>query len=159
MKIPNYDSNKKESKKRRLNDFINEEYQMLICGQSGCGKTDAVMYMLRKPLVYYDQIYFYTPNKHQEKIKDLQKVMGDISEKVGYQVMEIKGPDEILDTNEYQNDNRKIVIFDDLVNAPEKIQSKIANHFTDGRHHNISPIYLTQSYYNTPQKLRQIALI
>ena len=32
---------------------------------------------------------------------------------------------------------------------------KKANHFTDGRHHKISPIYLTQSYYDVPQKLRQ----
>ena len=60
----------------------------------------------------------------------------------------------ILNTNEYPNNNRKIVIFDDLVNAPEKIQSKIANHFTDGRHHGISPVYISQSYYDTPQKLR-----
>lgn len=47
------------------------------------------------------------------------------------------------------------MIFDDLVNAPDKIQNKIANHFTDGRHHKIIPVYLTQSYYDVPQKLRQ----
>ena len=29
-----------------------------------------------------------------------------------------------------------------------------ANHYTDGRHHGISPIYLSQSYYDVPQKLR-----
>jgi len=69
--------------------------------------------------------------------------------------MEIKGPDGIPDTNEYPYNNRKIVIFADLVNASEKIQQKIVNHFTDGRHYNISPVYLTQSYYDTPQKLRQ----
>ena len=43
---------------------------------------------------------------------------------------------------------------DDLVNAPDRIQSKIANHWTDGRHHGISPIYLSQSYYDVPQKIR-----
>ena len=46
------------------------------------------------------------------------------------------------------------MIFDDLVNALERVQTKIANHFTDGRHHKISPIYLTQSYYDVKQKLR-----
>ena len=61
---------------------------------------------------------------------------------------------KIKNTNEYQTENRKIVVFDDVVNAPEKIQNKIANHWTDGRHHGISPIYLSQSYYDTPQKLR-----
>ena len=99
-------------------------------------------------------IYIYSPDKHQEKLVDLHQLMNDISKKVGYNVLEIKGPDEILDTNEYPNNNRKIVIFDDLVNASDKIQSRIANHFTDGRHHGISPVYISQSYYDTPQKLR-----
>ena len=80
--------------------------------------------------------------------------MDNVSEKVGYQILEIYGPDEIKNTNEYFSNNRKIVVFDDVINAPEKIQNKIANHFTDGRHHGISPIYLSQSYYDTPQKLR-----
>ena len=54
-----------------------------------------------------------------------------------------------------QNTPTIVVIFDDLINAPDKIQNKIANHSIDGRHHKISPIYLTQSYYDVPQKLRQ----
>ena len=61
--------------------------------------------------------------------------MDKISEKVGYPVLEIGSADDIKDTSE----------------------NKIANHFTDGRYHKISPIYLTQSYYDVLQKLRQIA--
>ena len=57
MKIPNYDSNKKEKEKNRLNNFLNEEYRMLVCGQSGFGKTNTVMHMIRKSLVHYDNIY------------------------------------------------------------------------------------------------------
>ena len=34
-----------------------------------------------KPLVYYDKIHFFTPNQHQDKIVDLQKVMKPISKK------------------------------------------------------------------------------
>ena len=79
--------------------------------------------------------------------------MDDISKKVvRYKVLEIKGPEDILDTNEYPNNNRKIVIFDDLVNASDKIQSKIANHFTDGRHHGISPVYIYHKATTTPHK-------
>ena len=59
-----------------------------------------------------------------------------------------------MDTSEYPINNRKMVVFDDLFNAPDKIQSKIANRYTDARHHKISPIYLSQSYYDVPQKLR-----
>ena len=112
------------------------------------------MHILRKPLVYYDKIYIYSPNHHQEKIQDFKELMDSISDKVGYSVLEIGGSDEIKNTNEYPTGNRKIVVFDDLLNASEKIQNKIENHWTDGRHHGISPIYLSQSYYDVPKKLR-----
>ena len=154
VKIPNYDTHSNEKPKRRYNDYLDEDYRMLVAGASGSGKTNTVMHMLREPLTYYDKVYLYTRNPHQDKIQDLEKLMDRISQKVGYSVLEIKDSNDIMDTNEYPEGNRKIVIFDDLVNAPEKVQSKIANHFTDGRHHQISPIYLTQSYYDTPQKLR-----
>ena len=108
--------------------------------------------MLRKPLVYYDKIYYYGPNNNQEKIQDLKHLMDKISQKIGYQILEF--PEQIMETTEYPDDNRKIVIFDDLVNATESIQKKIANHYTDGRHHGIRPVYLSQSYYDVPSKLR-----
>ena len=153
MKIPNYDT-KSPTQGRSLCNFLDEDFRLLISGQSGCGKTNTVMHILRKPLVYYDKIHFFTPNQHQDKIVDLQKVMKPISKKVGYEVLELHSPEEILDTSEYPSNNRKVVVFDDLVNAPDRIQSKIANHWTDGRHHGISPIYLSQSYYDVPQKIR-----
>ena len=81
--------------------------------------------------------------------------MDKISQKVGYPVLEIRSSDDIKDKSEYPDNNRKVVIFDDLINAPDEIQNKIANHFTGVRHHKISPIYLTQSYYDVSQKLRQ----
>ena len=154
-KIPNYFAGTSQAKpKRRYNDFLDEEYRMLVAGASGSGKTNTVIHMLMEPLVYYDKIYLYTRNPHQEKIQGLEKLMDRISQKVGYDVLEIKDPDDIMDTHAYPGGNRKIVIFDDLINAPEKVQSMIANYFTDGRHQGNSPIYLTQSYYDTPKKLR-----
>ena len=154
VNIPNLDTHSNEKPKRSLNDYLDEDYQMLVAGRTGSGKTNTVMYMLRKPLVYYDKIYLYTRNPHQDKVQDLKKVMAVVSQRVGCDVLEIKDPDDIMDTKVYPEGIRKIVIFDDLVNAPQNIQSKIANHFTDGRHNRISPIYLTQSYYDTPLKLR-----
>ena len=153
MKIPNYDK-KQNVASKKLNDIFDEDFRLLIAGESGCGKTNVLMHILRKPLVYYDKIYIYSPNLHQDKIQDFKKLVDSISEKVGYQVLEIGRPDEIKNTNEYSLGNRKIIVFDDLLNATEKIQKQIANHWTDGRHHGISPIYLSQSCYDVPKKLR-----
>ena len=153
MKIPNYDTNTKTPSKK-LNNIFDEDFRLLIAGESGCGKTNTLMHILRQPLVYYDKIHIYSPNLHQEKIQDFKELMDSISKKVGYPVLELNSPNAIKNTTEYSSDNRKIVVFDYVINAPERVQNKIANHWTDGRHHGISPIYLSQSYYDTPKKLR-----
>ena len=156
VKMINFDTHTtREKPMRKLNDFLDEDYRMLVAGESGSGKTNTVMNMLRVPLVYYDKVYLYTPNPHQDKIVDLEKMMDRISQKLGYNVLEVKEEGDIMDTSEYPEGCRKVVIFDDLVTAPRDIQSKIAKHFIDGRHHQISPIYLSQTYYNTPQEVRQ----
>ena len=126
MHIPNYDRKTKENSKT-LNNIFDEDFRLLIAGESGCGKTNTLMHILRKPLVYYDKIYIYSPNLHQDKIQDFKNLMDSISKKVGYPILELNGPDEIKNTNEYPSGNRKIVVFDDVINAPKKIQNIIAN--------------------------------
>ena len=73
MKIPNYDTKSPSSKGNK--NFLDEDFRMLVSAQTRCGKTNVVMHILRKPLVYYDKIYFYTPNQHQDKIVDLKELM------------------------------------------------------------------------------------
>ena len=74
MKIPNYDTNKNGEQNTKLNNFLDEDYRMLITGQSKCGKTNTLMHMLRTPPVYYGKLYYFGPNSQQNKIyKTLQK--------------------------------------------------------------------------------------
>ena len=68
-------------------------------------------------------------------------------------ILKIRNADDILDKIDYPDNMRKVVVFDDLVNASNHVQDKIANHYTDGRHHMITPIFFSQSYYNVPQKV------
>lgn len=76
IKIPNYDTNKNGKRDRKLNNFLDENYRMLITGQSKCGKINTLMHILRTPLVYYAKIYLYTPNQYQDKMQDLEKNNG-----------------------------------------------------------------------------------
>ena len=65
------------------------------------------------------------------------------------------GQEDILNTDEYESDDCvKLVVFDDLMNADKRIQSQIANHFIDGRHHKICQVYLSQSYFTIPKDIR-----
>ena len=52
-------------------------FRMLICRKTGCGKTDTVLHMLIKPLIYYDKIYLYSKNLEQEKYTYLSKILED----------------------------------------------------------------------------------
>ena len=103
------------------------------------------MHIIKKPLCYYDQIIIYTPNKDQDKLFSLINMFAFVSQLVGHQVLLLCGQEYILNTDEYESDDCvKLVLFDDLMNADKKIQAKIANHFTDGRHHKICPVFRSQ---------------
>ena len=152
MKIPNYDKQKKLQKNliiSLMKIFASLSQENLVAEKQILSYifSENLWFTLIK-FIFIPQIFI------RKKIQDLQELMGGISEKVGYPVLEVDGPEDIKNTTDYPSDNRKIVVFDDVINAPEKIQKKIANHWTDGRQHGISPIYLSQSYYDTPQKLR-----
>ena len=153
MKIPNYDS-ELVADKTKHKSLLGDYFRMLVCGSSGCGKTNTFIHIIKKLLCYYDQIIIYTPNKDQDKLVSLKNKFA-FYQLVGHQVLLLCGQEDILNTDEYESDDCvKLVVFDDLINADKKIQAKIANHFTDGRHHKICPVYLSQSYFTTPKDIR-----
>ena len=154
MEIPNYDSNDKTSKKfkQKFPFMPSDTFRMLICGNSGSGKTNLLYHMLMKPLLYYDEIYLFARNLEQEKYRSLIEKMSQLSHKFGYQILNVSN-DEIIPVTEMDyEDNQKIVIFDDYV--CDKNQRQIVDYFIQGRHKNCSVIYLSQSFYKTPKDIR-----
>ena len=154
MEIPNYDVEKKNKKFKQLYSFMpNDTFRMLICGNSGSGKTNLLYHMLIEPLLYYDKIYLYAKNLEQEKYQNLINEMNEASnEEAGYKVMEVSN-DKIIPINHLNyEDNQKLIIFDDYV--CEKNQTQIVDYFIQGRHKNCSVIYLSQSFYKTPRDIR-----
>ena len=126
MEIPNYDSDTKNKKFKQLYSFIpHDTFKMLICGNSGSGKTNLLYHMLIEPLLYYDEIYLYAKNLDQEKYQNLMNKMNEISRDVGYgyDIMTVSN-DKVIPINDIDyEDNQKLVIFDDYV--CEKIRDKL----------------------------------
>ena len=154
MEIPNHDSDTKNKKFRQSYSFMpNDTFRMLICGNSGSGKTNLLHHMLVEPLLYYDEIYLYAKNLDQEKYQNLMNKMNEISRKgAGYDIMTVSN-DKIIPIRDIDyEDNQKLVIFDDYV--CEKNQRQIVDYFIQGRHKNCSVIYLSQSFYKTPRDIR-----
>ena len=153
MEIPNYDVDNKNKKFKQLYSFMpNDTFRMLICGNSGSGKTNLLYHMLIEPLLYYDKIYLYAKNLVQEKYQNLMKEMNEASEEAGYNVMEVSNDAIIPISHLPYGDNQKIIIFDDFV--CEKNQREIVGYVIQGRHKNCSVIYLSQSFYKTPRDIR-----
>ena len=154
MEIPNYDSIDNSDKKfNQLYPFMpSDTFRMLICGNSGSGKTNLLCHMLMTPLLYCDEIYLYARNLEQDKYKRLIKKMRELSHKLGYEILNVSN-DEITPITEMEYaDNQKLVIFDDYV--CDKNQRQIIDYFIQGRHKNCSVIYLSQSFYKTPKDIR-----
>ena len=115
MKIPNYDSasTNRSNYKQLLPYMPSNTFRMLICGPSGCGKTNTLMHMLYQ-LLFYDKVYLYAKNLEQPKYMQLLDTLEPISDEVGYNVIESSN-DEIIPLDELDNNNQKIVIFDDCL--------------------------------------------
>ena len=77
MEIPNYDSTDDLDKKyKQLFTYMPSDtftFRMLICGNSGSGKTNLLYHMLIKPLLYFDEIYLYARNLEQDKYQKLMQ--------------------------------------------------------------------------------------
>ena len=153
MEIPNYDSDTKNKKFKQLKSFMPKDtFRMLICVNSGSGKTNLLYHMLIEPLLYFDEIHLYAKNLDQEKYQNLMNKMNEMSRTVGYDIMNVSN-DRIIPINDIDyEDNQKLVIFDDYV--CEKNQRQIVDYFIQGRHKNCSVIYLSQSFYKTPRDIR-----
>ena len=122
------DVDKKNKKFKQLYSFMpNDTFRMLICGNSGSGKTNLLYHMLIEPLLYCDKIYLYAKNLEQEKYQNLMKEMNEASEEVGYNIMEVSNDKIIPITHLPYENNKKIIIFDDYV--CEKNQRKIVDYF------------------------------
>ena len=152
MEIPNYDVDTKNKKfKQRYSFMPNDTFRMLICGNSGSGKTNLLLHMLLS-LLCYDEIFLYAKNLDQEKYQILIDEMNKISKELGFDVITISN-DKIIPIKDLgYEDNHKLIIFDDYV--WEKNQREIVDYFIQDRHKNCSVIYLSQSFYKTPRDIR-----
>ena len=77
LSVPNYDGfgncSSNNGFVQRYIYMPDKPFRMLICGKSGCGKTNLLMHILLQPLLQYDKIYLYSKSLDQEKLQYLRK--------------------------------------------------------------------------------------
>lgn len=157
MEIPNYDTPlMKASKYKQLYPYLPDgTFGMMISGPLVCGKTNLLMHIFRKPLVHSTKTYLYAKNLEQDKCQELEERLNASSEKLDYEVIECSDGKEVLPLSSLDSGidrAQRIVIFDDFV--CEKNQAPLIEYFVGGRHKKCSVIYLSQSYFTTPNDIR-----
>jgi hypothetical protein len=155
--IFNYDDEKEE--------FLNKHilaplwpFRLLICGSSGCGKTNLLMNLIYNYL-YYNKIYIYAKDLTESKYQILQDFFEEVTEtmkeKTGddFQVATFSSSkDDIVNVDDLDKEYQNLIIFDDFVTEAD--QHLIIDLFIRSRKKNCSLIYLTQSYFSTPKDIR-----
>ncbi len=133
-------------------------FRLLICGQTGCGKTNLLLNLLLNYL-YYNKLYVYAKDLSESSYIFLQEFFDDIHRKAeeDYKFTEkiatfSSSKTDIVHVDDLDKEYQNLIVFDDFVT--EKDQDSIIELFTRGRKKNTSVIYLTQSYYSTPKDIR-----
>jgi len=159
MEIINLDKLFPKKKKKKVNELAPDQpFRMLMVGSSGSGKTNVLIDLILRYLVY-DKLYVYTKHLHQSKYKILQKIIKFVEEDellkdVGDFPIAVFADDikNVVPLEKMDEKKDNVIIFDDFIT--EKNQKQMIDMFVRGRHKNASVIYLTQSYFSTPKDIR-----
>ena len=137
-------------------------FRMAVSGSSDSGKTTMLMNLLmgNKQMKEDGERYILCNDvlligKHLDEpkwgiVKDFYKSLAKEGEDVSFKALPFT---EIPDIEEFDSSRSTVVIFEDLMNTPKKIQERIADYFSSGRHNNISPIYVSQRFFLIPKTI------
>ena len=136
--------------------------RILICGSSGSGKSNLLINMLQKQLVY-DRIYVFSRHINQPKYKFLKEYIEDI-EKCMEKKMKVKNYkiikgwsdklEEMPSIEDYDEDYRNLIVIDDFNIITKPQQAIINDMYTRVRHRNASIVMLNQMYFRTDRSVR-----
>ena len=162
---------------------IKMPFRMAICGSSGSGKTNTLINLIKlcpntfnkivviiptsdEPLYEYLQeqskglIHFYTKvkNKRGSEPSELNKSSRGATTKSTVKSKQgswIPTMDVLLKEQVKGKHQHTLVVFDDIVNEPKKIQEEIVyEYFLRGRKSNLSCVYISQMYYGIIKSIR-----
>jgi ABC-type dipeptide/oligopeptide/nickel transport system ATPase component len=150
--VKKLDEDKKFVNKYFANTNINLPCRIGLIGATGSGKSNILLnFITRTPDTFTKIIIVH---KIDEKLYDFLK------KKLDDQIMFYKGLEELPGFNDLglTEKDKVLMIFDDIVNEPEKKQEKIiGEYFLLGRKvkAGISLFYLSQMYFKIPKFIRE----
>lgn len=137
---------RQEQQVKRHGVLFPNSIRALVCGSSGCGKTNAVISLLFEPHgLRFQNVYVYSKSLFQPKYELLKTVLCRVKE---IKYFPYDQSVNIIDPLKARENS--IFIFDDVACSS---QEKIRAYFSMGRHKSVDCFYLCQTYTRIPKHL------
>lgn len=134
---------------------INTPFRMLIVGTSGSKKTNAFMNILTQ-INNFTRVFIYAKEINEPLYANLIDIYTKLGERWGRTIITYSNNiRDVPNVDEFDKNEKNLVIFDDLVNENAKTLKPVSEIFTRGRKRNISSVFISQTYFGTPMIIRQ----
>jgi NADPH:quinone reductase-like Zn-dependent oxidoreductase len=105
----------------------------------------------------FDRVFLFVKNPNEPLYEHLTDVYRELEKKHDVELITVSNdlndmPDLDTDIDPKKN---TLVVFDDMINEKSKELDRVASFFTRGRHKNITTVFISQSWFATPKKIRQ----
>ena len=128
---------------------------MSISGKSGSGKTNVMIDIVRKIMVW-DKIYLCVKDSDEPLYKWFADKVREVEKHTGASIITvISDPAKIPYVQDMNRKVNNLLIFDDLVCEKDKMLKRVEEYYIRGRKMNCSCAFLSQSYYGIPRMIRK----
>lgn len=124
--------------------------KLVIAGASGCGKSYLTLNIVIKCLRSYDKLVLIGETIKSQPIYDIFLELAEMFPKKFMIYDNVKS----LKLSKFSNKENTVVILDDIQECSPREQEKISSLYTLGRHYGLHPIYICQSFYKCPIRVR-----
>lgn len=131
--------------------------RIMVDGMSGSGKTIWMMNFFDNTLGAFDKYYVFTAEPHQSIYQYMRDRLKDAAKELNVPDRDVFEMHKTLNNfpvaKDFQRGTSSLVIVDDFMTDTKNLK-KVENLFIKGRHRNVSILWLTQSFYETPKTMR-----
>ena len=120
---------------------------MVIAAGTGLGKSNFIVNYIIQLQNTFEHIYIFTKDPTESIYVMMKDKIGD--------AMTLESVDKVPSLKEIKKYHQSLIIFDDFITSGKAIINRLEEYSIMARKHGFTCIYLTQSYFATPVKLRQ----